>query len=246
MTPPPAAPSLPAARQHTATFKAARFLARVSPPPPHLRRPSQTSRANTLSVSPSVAVADDRTGDWLASGRMGGRCGQTEGGREGVDTLRPPPICFPSFRPSFDTTGYTVYPTRTFFVRRLSSGHCFHHPPAPSRLPPAAERTSMLSRSLDYFYLAADGRRAGDGGATDGSGIGERWARPLPPTATARPSLPPSPPPKLLHHARLPAATAPASIPAGPGGLRDKTAFSNLGTILRSTDPHHTLSNTWR
>ena len=137
MTPPAPPPSrltpLPTRRPPThrfpATFKAARFLARLRlPPPPFLPRPSHSSRgasrANTLSVSSSAA---DRTGDWLGSGHrrppvgwMGGGCRRREWTRCG----RRSAFLLPSF-----VAGYTgghppsiVYcPTRTF------------RPPAPLR-----------------------------------------------------------------------------------------------------------------
>ena len=130
----------------------------------------------------------------------GRRCGQTEGRgrREWTRWLRPrrPQICFPSAA------------LRHHWLHCLSHTHVFR--PAtqlrsllPSLHPtmPPAERTYFNVVSLARLLLP--GRR----GATDGGGIGERWARPPPPTATARPSLflrrssiagyrqPPPPPP---------------------------------------------------
>ena len=151
----------------------------------------------------------------------GRRCGQTEGV---VDTLRPP-ICFPSFRLSSQATLAGTINTHVFPLLRslLPSLH------------PAGCRTYFNVVSLARLLLP--GRR----GATDGSGIGERWARPPPPTATARPSLPPS---FYAAEVALPfpaTAAAPALISAGPRGMGG--GFGR-GGLFRAFDPHGNMA-TW-
>ena len=99
-----------------------------------------------------------------------------------------------------------------------------------STFPPshhAACRTYFNVVSLARLLLP--GRR----GATDGSGIGERWARPPPPTATARPSLRPS-----LFLRRRSRSTIPgyccrprphlSRSPRDGRGIRKRWPFSNL------------------